>query len=241
VVSCAQLASVPVLGRCPAGAQAAAFPVSSLVDDASPILFARQSVRNVTWPSADVAGRSLNAAGLDIIAVATNGSPRAIERARTVLDTAYPVPAGPQTIGELELIGSSSSLTGAYQQLADVVILTSLAIAGCTLATSIAAGLADRKRPFSMLRLAGARLATLRGVVVLESAVPLLAVAIVAIGAGFGASAIFASAQLRHPLVAPGAGYYLVTAGGLAASLAIIAATFPLLRLITGPEVARNE
>jgi ABC-type antimicrobial peptide transport system permease subunit len=211
------------------------------VDDASPILFARQSVRNVTWPAADVAARSLSAAGLDIIAVVTDGSPSAIERARTVLDNAYPVPDGPQTIGEFELIGSSSSLTSAYQQLADVVILTSLAIAGCTLATSIAAGLADRKRPFSMLRLAGARLATLRGVVVLESAVPLLAVAIVAIGAGFGASAIFASAQLRHPLVAPGAGYYLVTAGGLAASLAIIAATFPLLRLITGPEVARNE
>jgi hypothetical protein len=241
VVSCAQLAGAPVLGRCPAGAQAAAFPVSSLVDDASPILFARQSVRNVTWPAADVAARSLSAAGLDIIAVVTDGSPSAIERARTVLDNAYPVPDGPQTIGEFELIGSSSSLTSAYQQLADVVILTSLAIAGCTLATSIAAGLADRKRPFSMLRLAGARLATLRGVVVLESAVPLLAVAIVAIGAGFGASAIFASAQLRHPLVAPGAGYYLVTAGGLAASLAIIAATFPLLRLITGPEVARNE
>jgi len=46
---------------------------------------------------------------------------------------------------------------------------------------------------------------------------------------------------MQHPLVAPGAGYYLITAAGIAASLAIIAATFPLLRLITGPEVARNE
>lgn len=58
-----------------------------------------------------------------------------------------------------------------------------MAIAGCTLATGIAAGLADRKRPFSMLRLTGARLATVRRVVVLETAVPLIAVAIVAIGA----------------------------------------------------------
>ena len=129
----------------------------------------------------------------------------------------------------------------AYQQLADVVIVTSLVIAGCTLATSIAGGLADRRRPFSMLRLTGARLATLRRVVVLESAVPLVAVAIVAIGAGFGTSALYASAQLHHPLAAPGAGYYLITVAGLVASLAIIAAAFPLLRLMTGPEVARNE
>ncbi|MGO9083457.1 MAG: FtsX-like permease family protein [Streptosporangiaceae bacterium] len=63
--------------------------------------------------------------------------------------------------------------------------MTSLAIAGCTLATNIAAGLADRKRPFSMLRLTGVRIATLRRMVVLESAVPLIAVAIVAIGAAW--------------------------------------------------------
>ncbi len=61
------------------------------------------------------------------------------------------------------------------------------------------------------------------------------------IGAGLGASAMFTSAQMQHPLVAPGAGYYLITAAGIAASLAIIAATFPLLRLITGPQVARNQ
>ncbi len=77
--------------------------------------------------------------------------------------------------------------------------------------------------------------------VALESAVPLLAVAVVAIGVGFAASAMFATMQLQHPLVAPGAAYYLLTAAGIAASLGIIAATFPLLRRITGPEVARNE
>jgi hypothetical protein len=207
LVACAQLASVPVLGRCPA----------------------------------DVTMQRLNASGLDVIAAGTNGSQRAIERERTILDNAYPVLQGPQTIGELDLIAPSSTLTNAYQQLVDVVIVTSLAIAGRTLATSIAVGLADRKRPFSMLRLTGARLATLRRVVVLESAVPLIAVAIVAIGVGFGASAIFTSAEMQHSLVAPGAGYYLITAAGIVASLVIIAAAFPLLRLITDPEAARNE
>ena len=42
-------------------------------------------------------------------------------------------------------------------------------------------------------------------------------------------------------MAAPGVSYYLLTAGGILVSLAIIAATFPLLARITGPEVARNE
>jgi hypothetical protein len=40
---------------------------------------------------------------------------------------------------------------------------------------------------------------------------------------------------------APGAAYYIITGAGIALSLGIIAATMPLLRRITGPEVARNE
>jgi hypothetical protein len=122
-----------------------------------------------------------------------------------------------------------------------VVILVSLPIAGCTLVAGIAAGLADRKRPFSLLRLAGARLSTLRGVVALEGAVPLLSVAAVAIGTGFAGAAMFAREAQQHPMVAPGAAYYLLTTGGILVSLGIIAATFPLLARITGPEVARNE
>jgi hypothetical protein len=39
----------------------------------------------------------------------------------------------------------------------------------------------------------------------------------------------------------PGVGYYHMTAAGIVASLGGIAATMPLLRRITGPEVARNE
>jgi hypothetical protein len=78
-------------------------------------------------------------------------------------------------------------------------------------------------------------------VVALESAVPLLAVAAVAIGTGFGVSAMYATIQLAHSLVAPDTSYYLLTAGGIVVALGIIAATFPLLRRISGPEVTRNE
>jgi len=202
-------------------------------------IYSGKTLARITWPAADVSAQRLDSLPLDTINVATNGSVQAVEGARTVLETAYPTMFLPVTLGEDS--ASAQSLDNQYQQLADVVILVSLPIAGCTLAASVAAGLADRKRPFSMLRLTGARLSMLRRVVTLETAVPLLAVAVVSIGFGFGASALYVTAELQHPLVAPGAAYYLITAAGIAVSLAIVAATFPLLRHITGPEAARNE
>jgi hypothetical protein len=236
VVSCAQLATVPALGRCPAGATAAAFPE----DGFDGPLDGRTSA-GITWPTANIPASRLDSLGVDAVNVGTNGSVPAVEQARTVLENAhaYAAPGGPSTLGDL--IRQDNSSDDAYRQLANTVILVSLPIAGCTLAAAIAAGLADRKRPFSLLRLTGARLATLRRVVALESAVPLLAVAAVAIGTGFGAAAEYASVAQHYPMVAPGAAYYLITAGGILVSLGIIAATFPLLARITGPEVARNE
>ena len=77
--------------------------------------------------------------------------------------------------------------------------------------------------------------------VALESAVPLLVIAVVAIGAGFLAAALFLRSQLDYTLLAPGVDYYAIVGGGLVASLAIIASTLPLLGRITGPETARND
>ena len=102
-------------------------------------------------------------------------------------------------------------------------------------------GLADRKRPFSLLRLTGARLGMLRRVIALESAVPLLAVAAVAIGTGFGASAMYATLEMHFSLVPPGAAYFVLTSAGIVLALCLIVATFPLLRRVTGPETARSE
>jgi hypothetical protein len=121
-----------------------------------------------TWPAVFV-GQLL------VAVVATDGSAAAIERARTVLETGLPTPApgfAPETISESN--ARHVELNTKYRQLAEVVTLTSLPIAGCTLAVGVVAGLNDRRRPFALLRLTGARLATLRRVVVLESAVPLL-------------------------------------------------------------------
>jgi len=181
---------------------------------------------------------SIPALGRSDLNVATNGTVPAVEQARTVLENAYPRYDPPATLAEQR--ADVLQQDTAYQQLADVVVLTSLAIAGCTLAASVAAGLAERKRPFSLLRLAGTPLGLLQRVVALESAVPLLVTAVIAIGLGFAAAAMYAAAQIG-PFAAPGAAYYIITGAGIAVSLGIIAATMPLLRRITGPEAARNE
>ncbi|WP_029433420.1 FtsX-like permease family protein [Blastococcus sp. URHD0036] len=232
VLACAELAAVPVLGRCPAGSAAARIEPglagSHFVPDA--------------WPATDLTTARIDALPVHTVAVVTDGTATAIERARTVLETGLPAGVSafaPQTIAEAN--AERGRLNDQYRQLADVVVLTSLPIAGCTLAVSVLAGLNDRRRPFALLRLTGARLATLRRVVVLESAVPLLLGAAVAIGIGFLVSALFLHSQLGYDLSPPGGAFYGVVAVGLAAALAVLASTLPVLRRITAPEAARFE
>jgi hypothetical protein len=173
------------------------------------------------------------------IVVQTNGSVAALETARTLLEAAYPNRFPTDTLAALS--PDSSRLLNAYKQLANVVILVSLPIAGCSLAVSVAGGLTERKRPFSLLRLSGVPLRALRSVVALETAVPLLITAAVSVGTGLLAAQLFLRAQLAETLQPPGVQYYLIVVVGLAVALAIIASTLPLLRRITGPETARNE
>jgi hypothetical protein len=235
LASCAQLATTPVFSMCPPGAESASVAPdfggfgSGFFSGSWPAV----------WPAATISAQRLQSLPVQQIIVATNGSTSAIEKARTVLVTAYPDELVPTTIAE-QRAWSSQSLA-AYQQLADVMILISFPIAGCSLAVSVAGGLSDRKRPFSLLRLTGVPYGVLRRVVLLESAVPLLAVAVVAIGTGFLAAQLFLKAQFGYSLRAPGPEYYLIVLGGLTTSLGIIASTLPLLRRITGPETARNE
>jgi hypothetical protein len=172
---------------------------------------------------------------VDSIVVGADG-PAAVEQARTVLDLTYAPTFAAQSISEIH--ADQSRLLDDYRRLAEVVILTSLPIAGCSLAVSIAGGLVERRRPFSLLRLAGAPIGMLRRVVGLEAAAPLLITAAASIGAGLLAAQLFLRAQLSESLQGPGLEYILA---GLVASMGVIASTLPLLNRITGPEIARNE
>jgi hypothetical protein len=233
VVSCADLARVPAFGRCPDGATTAA-----VWQDFSG--WRTSDGPSTVWPASSVSPAALDRLPIMSLVVGTDGATSTIERARTILERAYPQSEQPPTVqGDFE--SDATQTMAGWRQLANVVILATVPIAGCSLAVSVAGGLSERKRPFSLLRLTGVPLRMLRRVVALESAVPLLVVAVVAVGIGLLAAQLFLRAQMQYNLRPPGFGYYAIVLVGLAVSLGIIGSTLPLLRRITGPETARNE
>jgi hypothetical protein len=232
VAACADLAQAPEYGHCGRGVAVAQVWSDLLGFRASP-------GPGRVWPPAPLPVDEVRRLPVQSIVVSTDGTPLAIEGSRTILELAYPdYRIAPAT--EADFDSAFRSQLAGFQQLANVLVLASLPIAGCSLAISVAGGLSERKRPFSLLRLSGVPLRVLRRVVALESAAPLLAVSVVAIGAGFLAAHLFLRAQMTYSLRPPGPAYFAVVGVGLIASLGIIAATLPLLERITGPETARN-
>ena len=178
---------IPALGRCPAGAAVARITVylgetGTGASQAPP-----------AWPAASVSPQRVSRLPVETLLVGTNGSLSAIEAARTALEVAFPYLGQPDTLSGSPGQNSYAEL----QRLSEVVILASLVIAGCSLAVSVVSGLTDRKRPFSLLRLAGAPLGLLRRVVALESAVPLAVIALLSAGTGFLAAQLFLSSELE--------------------------------------------
>ncbi|HWD56334.1 MAG TPA: FtsX-like permease family protein [Acidimicrobiales bacterium] len=143
-------------------------------------------------------------------------------------------------LGVESLDPSDARLLAMIQDMTDIIIVAILIIAACSLAVNIVAGLGERRRPFSLLRLTGAPTKLLHRVVALESALPILLVAAVSIVVGLVSAALYLHSQVGIAFRIPGIAYWATVVGGLA-SLAIIASTFPLLNRMTGPEVARND
>ncbi|MFI6269626.1 FtsX-like permease family protein [Micromonospora zamorensis] len=231
LIACAEIPSA--YGRCAAGAT-----VAEVATGLIPFRESASSTR--VWPAASVPLGELQQLPVMSIVVDTDGSAATIERSRTVLETALPAfRVAPNVPGDFES-EFANTLRG-WEQLANVIIIASLALGGCSLAVSVIGGLTERRRPFSLLRLSGAPVRVLRRVVALESAVPMLAVAAVAIGMGLLAAHLFLRAQMGYTLIAPEPRFYVIVVVGLAACLGVIASTLPLLERITGPETARSE
>lgn len=233
LVSCSQLARTPAIGSCAPGAKVA--DLSGLGPISSEDL---PTLAGHVWPAADISPDQLDQLSARAIVVLTDGSITALEQARTNLEHAFPGDI-PETVSQIS--SSVRRTITEVQQIADVVIVASLVIAGCSLAVSVTAGIADRKRPFSLLRLAGTPLRVLRRMVILEAAVPLVVISVISAGLGFLAAGMFLHSQLDYSLRPPGAEYYVLVIGGIVTSLAIIGSTLPIIQRIAGPEVARNE
>ncbi|MGA8296519.1 MAG: FtsX-like permease family protein [Acidimicrobiales bacterium] len=234
VVACDQLARTPAIGKCAPGET-----VVSIGYFLSNLLGHHSHASLTVWPSARLSLADVARLPVDAVVVATDGSTSSLERARTALERAFPFQGTPVAVEALD--PSTARVLAMVQDMTDVIIVASLIIAACSLAVNIAAGLGERKRPFSLLRLTGVSTALLHRVVALESALPLLLVAAVSIAVGLVSAALYLHSQVGITFSIPGSAYWATIVGGLAASLAIIASTFPLLNRITGPEVARNE
>jgi hypothetical protein len=234
VVACDQLAKTPAIGTCAPRATEA-----SIGYFLSNLLGHNSNASSTVWPSAHLSVADVARLPVDAVVVATNGSSGSLERARTTLERAFPFQGAPVAVDALD--PSTARLLTMIQDMTDVIIVASLIIAACSLAVTIAAGLGERKRPFSLLRLTGVPTSLLHRVVALESALPLFLVAAVSIVVGLVSAALYLHSQVDIAFSIPGIAYWATVFGGLAASLAIIAATFPILDRMTGPEVARND
>ena len=194
---------------------------------------------STAWPSAHLSAAEAARLPIDAVVVATDGSPGSLERARTTLERAFPFQGQP--LGVESLDPSNARLLTMIQDMTDVIIVASLIIAACSLAVNIVAGLGERQRPFSLLRLTGAP----------TSSCTVSSHWRVRCHSSLSPPCRSWSASSRLPSTStprsasrsalPGIAYWATVLGGLAASLAIIASTFPLLNRMTGPEVARND
>lgn len=234
IVACNQLAKTPAIGKCAPGVS-----VASVGYFLSNLLGHNSHASTTVWPSADMSLASAARLPVDAVVIATDGSSGSIERARTALERAFPYQGTPVAVEAFD--PSTARLLTMIQDMTEVIIVASLIIAACSLAVNIAAGLGERKRPFSLLRLTGVPLGVLRRIVALESALPLFIVAVVSISVSLVSAALYLHSQVGVAFRTPGIAYWFTVGGGLVASLAIIASTFPILNRMTGPEVARNE
>jgi hypothetical protein len=238
VLSCASLRQLAVLGRCRPGATAVMASTLNLYGD-NP----SDSTEAIASPASPAASGNFSGLYLQSVLVRV-ASPAVLERVRTFLATHTPQSASgsaPRTFGEA--VQARVAVGDTVQRLIDLAVALTLLVAGCSLAVAVGGGLVERKRPFTLMRVTGTPVAALYRVVLLEAVAPLVAAAVVAAGTAYLISALTLAklAPKGTPLPGLGARYFLTMAGGLALSLAVIAATLPLLGRLTRPGSVRFE
>jgi hypothetical protein len=191
------------------------------------------------------AGVGGNLGSLPVTEVLASTNSRAtLEKIRTLM-SAYTAAAGsanmPETFGEVA--GTRGATYSEVETTALAVVAVTLVVAGCSLAVAVGGGLMERRRPFTLLRVTGVQLRVLSRVVLLESVLPLTLTAVVAAAAGLGtaASILRTLGPKVGSLTLPGHVYFLTLGSALAASLAVLLLTLPLLSRITVPDEVRFE
>jgi hypothetical protein len=259
-VACADAARLPALGSCEPGQSVAVIAADDLFID-NPLRLTLPVVNVVGGPHGGTGARAAAEvpAGTDVSKLAvtallvTASSHAGLEQARTYLATHVPLTTGatspdqwstaalaPMTFGEVAAV-RGAMYTAAERMIVFAVVLT-LVVAGCGLAVATAGSLVERRRPFTLLRLAGTPLASLYRVVLLESALPLLGASVFAGLTGFAMARVGVMALAPGaPMAFPAGTYALTTTAGLLGALAVIAGSMTLLGRMTRSDTARFE
>jgi len=262
IASCVSLAKLSTLGTCSPGVKAVTVTPDNVLSGDNP-LFIYKSLPVVTHNS-PVSTASLNNLSLSGMLIKAN-NPNTLEQIRTYLsmynDTSQGAGDGtggdslsawqmgdlePETIGEVAKIRDNDDSNIGRAVLA-IVVLT-LITAGCSLAVTIGGSLVERKRPFTLLRVSGVSLSTLYKDILLEAALPLVVVSVIAAGIGLGVGIPVVKGLLKNlepkgtaiP-VYPSMGYYIALGVGLVIALGLVIITLPLLKHMTKPEDVRFE
>ncbi|MDD9371368.1 MAG: hypothetical protein PV358_14710 [Acidimicrobiales bacterium] len=223
LAACADLAGMGITAPCPDGGTA-------WVDTG----LAALAVEPAPYAAGDLLGLPAQ-----LVVLETDGSAAVTDRARTAIVQALLFGAGTQNGAEQEAEADRQVVQ--LNRVVNLALALTLLIAGCSLAVAVASGIIERKRPFSLLRLAGMRLAELRRTALIEAAAPLLLIALASALLGLATSAVIVGVGGGLVWELPSIGYWIGLGGGLALALGVAAATLPLLGRTTAPSTVRFE
>lgn len=176
-----------------------------------------------------------------VVMIGTDGSPEAMDRARTVLNSSA-ITAMPAASAADSKLQTGTRLVQGLAVLAYLGMFVAIAIAGISLAVATASAVLDRARVLGLMRLMGMPVSVIRRIIAREAAVPLLAVLLLSIGLGFlVAWLMVTSIDDTYKVTWPAADYFVALALSLVLAFGAVTATFGLIRSNTAVTATRFE
>ncbi|MFC8409177.1 FtsX-like permease family protein [Arthrobacter sp. NPDC057259] len=175
------------------------------------------------------------------VVIATDGTPAAVDRARTVLNTSGVTAAPAESPSDITLRSSGRLIQG-LAALAYLGMFVSIVIAGISLAVATASAMLDRRRVLGLMRLMGMPASVLRRVIAREAAVPLLTVVLLSVTLGFVVAWLMVTyLDDSYRLTWPAPEYFIVLGLSLVLALGAVVATFGLTGRSTALQSTRFE
>ncbi|HEX5946371.1 MAG TPA: FtsX-like permease family protein, partial [Acidimicrobiales bacterium] len=151
LVACADLAGVGITAPCPEGGTA----------------WVDTGLDELAVEPAPYSPEELADLPVQLVVLETDGTTAVTDRARTAILQVLPG-AVPRLAAEQEAEADRNLVQ--LNRLVNLALGLTLSIAGCSLAVAVAAGIIERRRPFTLLRLAGMKVAELQRTALIEAA-----------------------------------------------------------------------